>query len=718
MDRNQITNVFHDQSITEGDILMDVLVPKHNDSENNYYYDGSTATVPVPEETAYDLYSKWYKQITSTLLSCVAYSKIGTLNEYWKLELERCCTTADTLAKHAKCVVTVMDTAQTFTNGNRRRTYMDESSLPTADVGKRNEGKTSKDSLRMKDRRQYVRPRFKKSFPVDIDKIDSLRPPQHLSGKRNRYPLRRSDRLNAARVKERKRYAVKYRQRRSIATRRSYALVADGNKVVTLDLVGRQLVKTLRTFNGHHSTKGWKELMRDFRNVQRKITNDQLIRLRNNVEHHRLSEKNSSIKGGKSASVFAQEEMNKISLILSQLSNQIKELLQTIDMHSDDKRPKKYKFGSPRFFSITPSTESNEVNVLSPSVLSLHDEGSVDERKLSLSHFLESLNGTVPNSWVDFLLELTGISQTIESTSRNLLALVNITKNMYSGVPNTTDSIQNNLESDIERQKRQVFVKLNESFTDEQKQSLNSSGYAFLNHDQLMLVYGPTSPYNDSTHLSLFASLKESEKEKVLEDAIRELAKSTDCCRDGQPQITLQLPTKVIYRRKKRDLQLFPIVALEPVLLRPRLMDFDVLGITVLIVRVMSPFILTPRLLTPSILCPMILSPLIVSPFVLTPRIMCPGTLDPTIVSPSVLSPFIMSPYTLSPLILSPYAFSPRILNPTILSPRILTPALFSPNYFSSMGWTGNILSPAAFSPNINSTVNLLIDILSPSFVI
>ncbi|MFH4977636.1 hypothetical protein AB6A40_004345 [Gnathostoma spinigerum] len=424
-----------------------------------------------------------------------------------------------------------------------------------------------------------------------------------------------------------------------------------------------------------------------------------------------------SSQGGKSVSVFARKNMNGISLAVSQVSSQIVELLRTIDMHSGDKKPKKYRFGSPRFFSITPSTESDEVNVLSPSVLSLHGEGGVDERKLSLPYFLESLNGSVPNSWVDFLLELTGISQTIESALRNLLDLVKVTNNIHSDVPNTVDSIENKLESDIEHQKRQVFVKLNESFTDEQKQSLNSTGYAFLNHDQLMLVYGPTSLYNHSTHLSLFASLKESEKEKVVEDAIRELAKSTDCCRDGQPQITLQLPTKVIYRRKKRDLRLFPIVALEPVLLRPRLMDFDVLGITVLIVRVMSPFILTPRVMIPSMLCPIILSPLIVSPFILTPRIMCPGTLDPTIVSPSILSPLIMSPYSLSPLILSPNVLSPRILNPTLLSPRILSPSLLSPNYFSSKGLTGNILSPSAFSPNINSTVNLLVDILSPSFV-
>ncbi|CAP20718.1 Protein CBG24008 [Caenorhabditis briggsae] len=59
-----------------------------------------------------------------------------------------------------------------------------------------------------------------------------------------------------------------------------------------------------------------------------------------------------------------------------------------------------------------------KVNILSPSLFSLHDEGSPDEQKTSLVKILGDQKGLDKDSFMDMLTELTGVADTVDEAAQ------------------------------------------------------------------------------------------------------------------------------------------------------------------------------------------------------------------------------------------------------------------------------------------------------------
>ncbi len=72
---------------------------------------------------------------------------------------------------------------------------------------------------------------------------------------------------------------------------------------------------------------------------------------------------------------------------------------------------KTLKLVSPRFLSLVPEENDTDfVNLFSPSLFSLHDEGTGMEALLSLPQIIGRLNNRDQQQWMDFVMEASGVS--------------------------------------------------------------------------------------------------------------------------------------------------------------------------------------------------------------------------------------------------------------------------------------------------------------------
>uniref|UniRef100_A0A183C2V0 DM domain-containing protein n=1 Tax=Globodera pallida TaxID=36090 RepID=A0A183C2V0_GLOPA len=234
----------------------------------------------------------------------------------------------------------------------------------------------------------------------------------------------------------------------------------------------------------------------------------------------------------------------------------------------------------------------------------------------------------------------------------------------------------------FEERKCDVFERLELGLSKAQLREMNNTGYALLSTDQLDLVYGPKSPYNNSEALRRFVRMNASDIHTGLEKDVHALAE-LESFRIRQKDVVLSpiLFTNFILTFSVKN----PII-LSPILFSSLILSPNVLGPVILSPWVFVPVILSPRVLAPTILSPFLFDPIVLSPFVLHPVILSPGAFNPIVLNPFVLSPFILSPQAFTPVILSPIALSPFILNPSmgsplILSPYVLTPSILSPHH-------------------------------------
>ncbi|KHN88978.1 hypothetical protein Tcan_12894 [Toxocara canis] len=433
---------------------------------------------------------------------------------------------------------------------------------------------------------------------------------------------------------------------------------------------------------------------------------------------------------------------------------------------------------SPRILSITPEeARTNTVNLLSPSLLSLHDKGKGLEALLSVPNAIKAIDSSDYRQWMDLIIEASGVPDAIEKAHKYQVMEVagnlddaprgidgqpmhfnkenvseilgdyerrkidifeelqaNFTEKQKYQVMEVAGNLDDaprgidgqpmhfNKENvseilgDYERRKIDIFEELQANFTEKQFMDFKHNGYSILTKDQAQQIYGEHSPYNDSATLELFNSMSEVQIRRRLEVNLRELQKAST------------LPTRA--KRQRFGIVLSPVLLtafindaagvslpliLSPVALAPLINSPSLFGLVLLSPWVLVPLVNSPRILSPTILSPVTLATVILSPLTFNPFILAPGALLPVILSPLLLDPFILSPQACTPLILSPLALSPFIFNPTIFSPIILSPFVLTPSVFSPAYVSALVLSPHAFSPLINSTGKFVAVVLSPN---
>lgn len=145
--------------------------------------------------------------------------------------------------------------------------------------------------------------------------------------------------------------------------------------------------------------------------------------------------------------------------------------------------------------------------------------------------------------------------------------------------------------------------------------------------EQLRIIYGPGSPYNNSQTLESLSTIPTEDMPHHIEANIRALSDHES------------------FELRQKD------VVLSPVINTPLIFQSALLS---------QPIILSPLVFSPSILSPAVLGPVVLGPWVFIPVILSPRVLSPLILNPLIFSPIVLSPLVLHPLILSPGGFCLR----------------------------------------------------------
>uniref|UniRef100_A0A915EAM5 Uncharacterized protein n=1 Tax=Ditylenchus dipsaci TaxID=166011 RepID=A0A915EAM5_9BILA len=200
---------------------------------------------------------------------------------------------------------------------------------------------------------------------------------------------------------------------------------------------------------------------------------------------------------------------------------------------------KTVKAFSPRFFSILPEEENEKgdlVEILSPSLLSLHKEGKGIEKLTSLPSLINGFNNHDQQSWMNLIMEASGVTeqadkidmllnQTAESSLETFQKRYQDEARATDGTPlYFTKENVTKMYGRVEESKITVFERLNSNLSTDQIHELNKTGYALLTSFQLMMLYGPQSPYADSKSLEHFIALNHSYLEQTIENDIHRTA--------------------------------------------------------------------------------------------------------------------------------------------------------------------------------------------------
>ncbi|WKX97574.1 hypothetical protein Q1695_013330 [Nippostrongylus brasiliensis] len=382
---------------------------------------------------------------------------------------------------------------------------------------------------------------------------------------------------------------------------------------------------------------------------------------------------------------------------------------------------KNIKLMSPRLFSLVPDEIDEEtINLLSPSLLSLHRDGKGLEDELSLSKSLKNFDDQGHQEWLNFVIEASGVSDAVKSMKEaNAFDERRRYDEEFRGEDGRplyfTKENVTEMYGAKERAKIDVFEQLQKSLTPQQLLAMNTTGYAVMDKEQLQLIYGPGSPFSNSTTYQTLLNVSAEEIPRHIDHTIRELATETIAFKARRDDVVLM---PLAFTSVVRD----PVTVSQPIILSPLLFVPVILSPAIFGPMILSPWafvpvLVSPRILSPLILNPLVLSPIILSPLALHPLILSPGALDPFILSPLVLSPFIINPVALSPLILSPFCLSPFIIVPNVLSPLILSPFVLSPLILATPAVSAFILTPYALSPVIGPGGVLFAAVLSPSWL-
>ncbi|KHJ98016.1 hypothetical protein OESDEN_02000 [Oesophagostomum dentatum] len=380
------------------------------------------------------------------------------------------------------------------------------------------------------------------------------------------------------------------------------------------------------------------------------------------------------------------------------------------------------KLISPRLLSLVPEDSNDEtVNLLSPSLFSLHNEGHGLEDEMSLAKALKLFDEQGHEEWLNFVIEASGVSDAvIKMKNANEAEEKRQIYEQYRGKDDQplyfTKENVTEMYGPQETKKIDVFERLQKSLSQEQMLQMNSTGYVVMNTEQLELVYGPNSPFNDSSTHERLKNVSAPEVPHAIESTIRSLAEEAVQFKAQRKKDIVLTPLILMTVVNDPAIMSQPLI-LSPVLMVPVIWSPAVFGAVILSPWAFVPVLVSPRLLSPVILSPILLSAVILSPLALDPLILSPGALAPFILSPMVLCPFILSPVALAPLILNPFCLSPFILIPNVLSPLILSPFVLSPLILSPVAFSAFVLTPYVLSPVLGSPGTFFSAVLSPTWL-
>uniref|UniRef100_A0A915DNK9 Uncharacterized protein n=1 Tax=Ditylenchus dipsaci TaxID=166011 RepID=A0A915DNK9_9BILA len=162
------------------------------------------------------------------------------------------------------------------------------------------------------------------------------------------------------------------------------------------------------------------------------------------------------------------------------------------------------------------SNKTVKVEILSPSLLSLHKEGKGIEKLTSLPSLINGFNNHDQQSWMNLIMEASGVTEQADKIdmllNQTAESSLETFQKRYQDEARATDGTP------------LYFTKENVTKMYGRIHELNKTGYALLTSFQLMMLYGPQSPYADSKSLEHFIALNHSYLEQTIENDIHRTA--------------------------------------------------------------------------------------------------------------------------------------------------------------------------------------------------
>lgn len=666
------------------------------------HYKDKVFNVPMSTESGEELLEHWAVQGFSGVVAAIATRRLTLVEEYQKKNHEKCSSEAETLAEHAKCLLLLEENAHKNRLIHRKRLFV-------------------------------------RNMRRRIDKMES---------RTTMAPVTEEE------IKKEKEWvgSFRFRAKREIKihTRDSYSL--KGHKEMTpFGLVTKHLTSAVKLLKHTDKVSKWQDTieriakkademkeqkkMDDFMQKRlsiftdaatkmkqnKKLAKDDILKEFNDLEEFIDNDQIKEVLRNKKNTMTEQEKMMMVPMKM--IRDAAKLSLGMTGYNTTGFDRKIVRIISPRIMSVVPQEEeakNNEIDVLSPSLFALHEDGSGVEKKASLGNLLGSLTDNKDSQdFLDFIVEATGVNEAMQRVENKIGEYRRLKDDamgrgpegqpLYFTKENVTEKYPH------EAKKIDMFEALDQTYSDEQLKEMNRTGYTIMRHDQMDLIYGKGSVGENEKFLKTAKGLTRPQIDRAIMTTIKDLAHE-----------------KVKFEARRNDIVLSPITfsnfildpvsvsqptILSPVMLCSLILSPAIYGVMIMSPWLMVPVIISPRVLSPVVINPFLMVPIIISPLAFNPFILCPGSMNPFVLSPLVFAPFILSPQVLTPLILTPFCLGPIILNPLALSPLVLSPFVLSPTILSPQYVTAVVLSPYALSPAWGSDGAMVTVFASPSWL-
>ncbi|CAI2329338.1 unnamed protein product [Caenorhabditis sp. 36 PRJEB53466] len=722
----------------EIEVALDV-----KDVKASPYYKDKVLSIPISKESGQELMQHWTDQAFSGLISAIATRRLKLVEKYDKKKHEKCASKAIDIKSHAKCLVE-LETDGLQNRWLKRKKYFD---------------KKKRSSIEKTAARSKSSEKLKKL--TSLESYEASKSSENKKKKRKRIVKSSEDSQNWVGSFRRAKREIKVKKAES------YSLKSDFDRS-PFSIITKHLANTVKMLKKKEKLSKWQDVIERIRKEgalikkRKQVENVHRKRMRVFQEAARIAPRSGEswessasrerkekkqrrgnidstmrnfasmekyIEDEELREMFHQKSTNmteeeKVLMIPMDIIRQAAKLgLSLGGQNISDFDRKSLKLMSPRFLSVIPEDQEakeQEIDLLSPSLFSLHNSGTDLEQKTSLKSVLgTTMSAQDSQNFLDFLVEATGVSEAVEDAEQKLLDAQRRKDDAMGRGPDgqplyfTKENVTERFPR--EARKIELMERLDKTYSVQQLNDMNTTGYTVLTGNQMHLVYGNGSPFRNPNLLRTYDNMTHAQIQRSIHATIKDVADE-----------------RLKFEVRQKDVVLSPVVAtavvnnpvlasqpfiLSPILMVPLIQSPAIFGVIVLSPWLFVPVILSPRVLSPVILTPFVFAPIILSPLALVPVILSPGVFNPFILSPLVLCPFILSPQVMTPLILSPFALTPLILNPLALSPLVLSPFVLSPQVLSPQYVSGIILSPYALSPAIESNGAMVTVFASPSWL-
>ncbi|CAL2043982.1 unnamed protein product [Caenorhabditis brenneri] len=648
---------------------------------NEMTHDGNKTIVKISEEATYQLIQKWVDQAASGFMSALISTKLKDkrLKPRHISQHNNCTKEASSITEHARCVVIILNRL----DDQRRK-------------------------MRKYKKLKFRRSRFRRSSRIRRDIPE------------------RYDEESELVIKKKKSYELKGKKEMTspfsqIAKSLTNLVKEKKNKEKEPTKKWQTVINEIKDELDRIKKK--KKDREDFKNIFSKYSRTmKMLGLDPKLAFQRagMESLGEEISSSNSSGKLSEEE-TALKKPLMMIRDGVKLGLMLAGKNVSNFDERKIALMSPQFMSVLPDEQNDTVNVLSPSIFALHENGTELDQMLSLSKAMRFLSDNGHEEWMNFVLEASGVTEAVEKMRNDerkeeMDAFRKHFSNEKGQPMYFTKQNVSEMYGEYETSKIDSMEKLHKSMSAAQMHEMNTTGFAIMTPYQIAQFYGPGSPYNDSHAYNNYRNLRRNDIPDILENNIHRMAREEQAFQVARRKDVVLSPllfTWIVLAPKTASQ---PII-LSPLVFSPLILSPSALGPLILSPWIFSPLILSPRVLAPIILSPTIFSPIILSPLALSPLILSPAVADPLILSPFVFTPFILSPLVMVPLILNPFCLSPLLgvpntLSPLILSPFVLSPFVLSPPYVNAF-----VLSPYVLSPIVLSDGLLFTAVLSPSFL-